>query len=93
MSKLTATSQLSHAFINNYINESLKRLPLESEVSLNEFSGELANSAGAVDLMATNGHQITKAKPISKQLAQAFAAMENTPLLSPVKHATHGVYR
>ncbi len=79
-------------FINNYINESLKRLPLESEMSFNEFYDELENSAGAVHLMATNGHQITKAKPISKQLAQAFAAMGIAPLLLPTKHAAHGVY-
>jgi transposase len=79
-------------FINNFINESLKRLLLESEMSLNDFYNELEKSAGAVTLMATNGHKTTKAKPISKPLAQALAALGIAPLLTPTKHAAHGVY-
>jgi transposase len=80
-------------FINNYINESLKKLNTKDDtLSLTDFYTELEKSAPVIQLSAATGTQVRKPMPVSKPLTQILLAMGLASVLEPATHAVHGIH-
>jgi transposase len=79
-------------FINNYINEALKKLGEDDSLSLSEFYEHLDESSRVVTLTTPNGYSQMKAMDMPKPLKDVLMALGIADVGDPALHIGHGVY-